>query len=234
MSGQQNLTLRFSAPDLFPDIFRWALRHQRRSLHDIAGVSQNGSRDFGGLDGSYVGTTENQRRLKLRTERTIDGAANLFAPGGGEAARAVGTGWRRIFRAAMPQKMNSHQLRTISRGMLWMAAGLLFLMPAIAPYSYAQSVAGCAVFPANNIWNTPVDQLPVDANSGNYVAAIGTSAHGHADFGSGLWDGAPIGIPFVSVPGTQAKVAVTFDYSDESDPGPYPIPGNAPIEGGPS
>jgi hypothetical protein len=56
----------------------------------------------------------------------------------------------------------------------------------------------------------------------------------HADFGSGTWDGGPIGIPYVDVPGSQPKVAVTFDYDDESDPGPYPIPPGAPIEGGPS
>ena len=54
----------------------------------------------------------------------------------------------------------------------------------------------------------------------------------HADFGSGLWDGGPIGIPYVTVPGTQPKVPVTFEYADESDPGPYPIPPDAPIEWG--
>jgi len=74
--------------------------------------------------------------------------------------------------------------------------------------------------------------LPVDANSAAYVATIGASANVHADFGSGLWDGGPIGIPYVIVPGTQPRVPVTFDYDDESDPGPYPIPPDAPIEGG--
>src|SRR6185436_10493092 len=54
----------------------------------------------------------------------------------------------------------------------------------------------------------------------------------HPDFGT-VWNGAPNGIPFVVVRGTQAKVPVTFDYADESDPGPYPIPPDAPIEGGP-
>jgi uncharacterized protein (TIGR03437 family) len=93
-------------------------------------------------------------------------------------------------------------------------------------------ISGCEVFPANNIWNTPVDKLPVDANSAKYVATIGASAPAHPDFGSGLYDGGPIGIPFVAVPGTQPKVAMSFQYADESDPGPYPIPANAPIEGG--
>ena len=93
-------------------------------------------------------------------------------------------------------------------------------------------VAGCAVFPANNVWNVPVDKLPVDANSDRYVATIGATRPAHPDFGSGLWDGGPIGIPFVEVPGTQPKVSVTFDYDSESDHGGYPVPPNAPIEGG--
>jgi hypothetical protein len=93
-------------------------------------------------------------------------------------------------------------------------------------------VAGCAVFPADNVWNVPVDTLPVDANSDAYIATIGAGDNLHPDFGSGLWEGSPIGIPYIDVPGSQSKVAVTFEYDDESDPGPYPVPPNAPIEGG--
>ncbi len=92
----------------------------------------------------------------------------------------------------------------------------------------------CQLFPANNIWNTPIDTLPVDANSSTYINTIGAGKTVHADFGSGLWEGGPIGIPFTTVPGSQEKVNVTFDYDDESDPGPYPIPADAPIEGGSS
>jgi hypothetical protein len=93
--------------------------------------------------------------------------------------------------------------------------------------------AGCQFFPANNIWNTRVDTLPLDPVSATYVQTIGSTTGVHADFGSGLWDGGPIGIPYTTVPGTQIPVPVTFDYADESDPGPYPIPTDAPIEGGP-
>ncbi|HUX76145.1 MAG TPA: hypothetical protein VMY40_05840 [Anaerolineae bacterium] len=106
-------------------------------------------------------------------------------------------------------------------------------LPSILTTQASPQVAGCAVFPADNVWNTPVDTLPVHANSDAYVATIGADAHVHADFGSGTWDGGPIGIPYVDVPGSQPKVAVTFEYDDESDPGPYPIPPDAPIEGGP-
>jgi hypothetical protein len=94
-------------------------------------------------------------------------------------------------------------------------------------------VAGCQVFPVDNIWNTPVDSLPLDANSAAYIQTIGADGSLKADFGSGTWEGGPIGIPFVAVPGNQAKVPVSFGYAEESDPGPYPIPTDAPIEGGP-
>ena len=74
----------------------------------------------------------------------------------------------------------------------------------------------------------------MDANSQQYIDTIGATSTVHADFGSGLWDGGPIGIPYTTVPGTQEKVNITFYYGDESDPGPYPIPPDAPIEGGSS
>jgi hypothetical protein len=73
----------------------------------------------------------------------------------------------------------------------------------------------------------------VDPNSDALIASIGLSTGLHPDFGAGLLDGAPIGIPYIVVAGSQAKVAVTFTaYGDESDPGPYPVPANAPVEGG--
>lgn len=101
-----------------------------------------------------------------------------------------------------------------------------------ASVTAAGIVEGCRMLPANSIWNTRVDRLPVDANSDAYVATIGASETVHPDFGSGEWDGGPIGIPFTTVPGAQPRVQITFYYDDESDPGPYPIPPDAPIEGG--
>lgn len=96
-------------------------------------------------------------------------------------------------------------------------------------------IAGCQVFPADNIWNTPVDNLGVSQNSASVIATIGANTHVHPDFGSGIWPpvtGGPIGIPFIDVPGTQPGRAVSFTYAGESDPGPYPIPDDPPIEGG--
>jgi hypothetical protein len=79
-----------------------------------------------------------------------------------------------------------------------------------------------------------VDTLPVHPLSEAYINSIGPDVGLHPDFGSGLWEGGPIGIPFTVVPGDQPLVNVTFDYADESDPGPYPVPPDAPIEGGPN
>ena len=95
------------------------------------------------------------------------------------------------------------------------------------------SIAGKQVFPPDNPWNTDISSQPVDPNSANLIASIGLSAGLHADFGT-VWNGAPNGIPYVVVSGTQPMVPVSFDYADESDPGPYPIPPGAPIEGGAS
>ena len=95
------------------------------------------------------------------------------------------------------------------------------------------AIAGCTVLPADNIWNARVDTLPVDPHSAEYIGTIGADTGLHPDFGSGLWDGGPIGIPFVVVPGAQPLVPIAFDYDDESDAGPYPIPPDPPIEGGP-
>ena len=92
---------------------------------------------------------------------------------------------------------------------------------------------GYRPFPADNPWNTPIDTAPVDPNSANLIASIGTSTHFHPDFGAN-WNGGPFGIPYVVVDNTTPYVPMVFGYADESDPGPYPIPVGAPIEGGAS
>lgn len=96
----------------------------------------------------------------------------------------------------------------------------------------AATIAGCPLFPEDNIWNTRVDNLPVAARSAQYVSAIGANTGLHPDFGT-VWEGAPIGIPYNVVPAGQAGVPVTFYYDDESDHQLYPIPPNPLIEGGP-
>ena len=93
-------------------------------------------------------------------------------------------------------------------------------------------IVGCPIFPASNPWNQRVDKLPVAANSATMIRSIGLDAPVHADFGSGRYDGQIIGIPYNVVSGSQAKARVRFEYADESDKGPYPIPANPKIEGG--
>lgn len=91
----------------------------------------------------------------------------------------------------------------------------------------------CRVFPADSPWNQDVSELPVHPLSDTYVDAIGRDDQVHPDFGT-VWDGAPIGIPYVIVGSDEELVDVIYEaYGDESDPGPYPIPLDAPIEGGP-
>lgn len=106
---------------------------------------------------------------------------------------------------------------------------------ATSPPAPTQTPGGpCPILPANNIWNKNIAAQPTHALSGAYINSIGADTGFHMDFGSGLWDGGPIGIPFVRVLGSQPYVPIVFTaYGNESDPGPYPIPTNAPIEGGP-
>jgi hypothetical protein len=100
-----------------------------------------------------------------------------------------------------------------------------------APLASGGAVGACPVFPADNAWNTDISKLPVDDNSAAYLAAMNASTTKlHPDFGQD----STYGIPYIVVIGSAAKFPATFDYADESDAGPYPIPMNAPIEGGAS
>jgi len=93
--------------------------------------------------------------------------------------------------------------------------------------------APCSLFPSDNVWNQRVDDLPVDAKSDTYIASIGPDKALHPDFSSLAWNGGKgYGIPFNKVNSGTPTYHVSFDYADESDPGPYPIPSNPKIEGG--
>jgi hypothetical protein len=90
----------------------------------------------------------------------------------------------------------------------------------------------CPVFPADNAWNQRVDSLPVAADSAQIISSIGVDAGLHPDFGSGSYDGQPIGIPFDVVTKRTPRSHPHFGYADESDKGAYPIPKTVHIEGG--
>src|SRR5260370_41153716 len=102
----------------------------------------------------------------------------------------------------------------------------LLCLAAVIPAD-AQTLGSCSVFPANNVWNARVDTLPVHPKSAAYVNTIGATRTGHADFGGGLYNGAPIGTPFTAGPGSPPKGRGTFQYRAETDPGPHPVPSNA-------
>ena len=95
------------------------------------------------------------------------------------------------------------------------------------------TIGGCQMFPADNPWNTRVDDTtayPVHPQSATYMANMSPGTHLHPDWGD--WSTDQYGIPWQVVPATQAMVPMTFDSADESDPGPYPFPANAMVEGG--
>lgn len=112
------------------------------------------------------------------------------------------------------------------------AAALVTLVSA-AWQPAASALGGCEVFPPDNVWNTPIDSLDADPLSNTYIQTEGGSnVPVHPDFGT-VYQGAPIGIPYVIVPQNQPLVPIVlYPYPDEADPGPYPVPPNAPVEGG--
>jgi PKD repeat protein len=110
--------------------------------------------------------------------------------------------------------------------------GILLILILVFPQAQATAIGGVQIFPQDHVWNVPIDTLPVDARSADYVKSIGISTSLHPDFGANLDDTGPFGIPYNVVNNTVTKKTVTFDYADESDAGPYPVPANPLIEGG--
>jgi hypothetical protein len=134
-------------------------------------------------------------------------------------------------------------MRSFTRMFLILAAVSLFTLATSAQNlpcnvmstGIEASLNGYVLFPSDNLWNQDISQAQVDPNSDEIINFIGGSVPLHPDFGSGLYDGQTIGIPYDIVPGTAAGVTIHFTaYGSESDPGPMPIPPNAPIEGAPN
>ncbi len=104
--------------------------------------------------------------------------------------------------------------------------------PPSPPVADGPTLAGCSVYPADHYWNVAVDRLPVHQNSAKWIERISNEKGLHPDFGSGTWEGKRIGIPFNLADAASPRRSFTFDYADESDPGPYPVPASARIEEG--
>ncbi|MDO8185151.1 hypothetical protein Q5424_06080 [Conexibacter sp. JD483] len=118
------------------------------------------------------------------------------------------------------------------RGLLPALLAAVVSAGAATAHAARPTIAGCPVLNPSSAWNQRVDRAPVARDSQKLIASIGLTSGFHADFGSGRWDGGPIGIPYTVVGGGQRRVKVSFDYAGESDRGRYPIPPKAPIEGG--
>ena len=104
-------------------------------------------------------------------------------------------------------------------------------LPLVMRNAGGPSLGGCPIFPGNNPWNTDISNYPVHSNSDAFIADINATGNKflHADFGSNP----DYGIPYIVAPISQTLVSINFtEYGNESDPGPYPIPSNAPIEAG--
>ncbi|HVB05242.1 MAG TPA: hypothetical protein VNF07_03215 [Acidimicrobiales bacterium] len=107
--------------------------------------------------------------------------------------------------------------------------------PSAAHATTVPGAANCPMFPANNVWNTGVSALPVDAHSAQWLAAMSSASTDlHPDFGPSGDPALPYGIPYTVVSPGQRLVRLSFQYASESDPGPYPFSATTPIEGGAS
>jgi hypothetical protein len=120
----------------------------------------------------------------------------------------------------------------VRRLLIGVGALLLGAIPAAAVASPLPGAPRCPIFPSNNPWNQRVDRLPAAGNSTALIASIGLSAPVHPDFGSGLYAGEPIGIPFAVVSQRTRRVPVAFGYAGQPRGQRYPLPPGVPIEGG--
>ncbi len=118
--------------------------------------------------------------------------------------------------------------RLLARGR-WVAIALVpVLIVTHAGAARAPHEASCRIFPASNPLNQDISHARVDPNSARYIASIGAHGHLHPDFGTNPG----YGIPYVVVPPDQPRVAIDFtEFGQESNPGPYPVPLDAPVEG---
>jgi hypothetical protein len=114
----------------------------------------------------------------------------------------------------------------------WATLATVFVPSPGVPALPLPGASDCSIFPSNNVWNKRIDKLPVKKNSDAIIESIGPDEGLHPDFGSGKYNGGPIGIPHTMVGSGQKKSNVKFFYDEESDKGPYPIPKNVKIEGG--
>ncbi len=131
----------------------------------------------------------------------------------------------------MPRRLTP---RLSAAAAILVASAIAFgVAPTLGAGSPLPGAPHCPILPADNPWNQRVDSLPVAHDSSAIIARIGLGDPVHPDFGSGLYDGAPIGIPITVVSRHTRRVPVSFTYASQSDRGRYPVPPHVAIEGGP-
>jgi hypothetical protein len=138
----------------------------------------------------------------------------------------------RAFSRALPSALRRRSsvsasfLRIAPIAAIALACAAASAAPALAPPGPREY--SCPLFPANNSLNRDISHAPVDPRSAQYIASIGPSGHLHPDFGTNP----SYGIPYTVVEPNQPRVPIVFsEFGAESEPGPYPIPPGAPVEG---
>jgi hypothetical protein len=121
----------------------------------------------------------------------------------------------------------------VAAGVMWLGLTVAVSPTTASAGTPLPGAPNCPMFPADNVWNTPVANLPVNPQSAAWLASMDASTTNlHPDFGPSVDPSTPYGIPYSVVSPSQTDVPITFQYADESDPGPYPFSANTPIEGG--
>ncbi len=191
------------------------------------------------IEPDAVTLSPNGTQVFLARARYSDGAEHLVSPNWGASLGAIDADGR--YQA--PSSAGIYQViaNLAGTGSVLADTALVTVLAPTGPPPPPPPTSGPVglnaalplLFPASNPWNQPVDTAQVDPNSDAIVGLIGAGKSFHPDFGAN-WNGGPFGIPYFVVTGSQPRVPVLFEYDDESDPGPYPVPPNAPIEGGAS
>src|ERR1700722_3794806 len=133
----------------------------------------------------------------------------------------------------MRRRMMAVAIAFLAVALLWLGLTVSMGSAVASAGTPLPGAPNCPMFPADNVWNTPVAGLPVNPNSAAWLASMHAgSTNLHPDFGPSGDPSNPYGMPYTVVSPSQAEVPITFQYTGESDPGPYPFNASTPIEGG--
>jgi hypothetical protein len=150
-------------------------------------------------------------------------------------ARLVGYGRSRREGALVQRHRIAGSVAFVTAGVMWLGLTVAVSPTTASAGTPLPGAPNCPVFPADNVWNTPVANLPVNPQSATWLASMDANTTNlHPDFGPSGDPSTPYGMPYAVVSPSQTDVPITFHYSDESDAGPYPFSATTPIEGGQS